>query len=65
MDGTPCYCLMKTIAGEFITDGSLSFRGILGTVIVKVLQNLLINLGFTDVYNLSGGYKEYKTEIIF
>ncbi len=25
-------------------------------------QNLLINLGFTTVYNLSGGYKEYKTE---
>lgn len=28
-------------------------------------QNLLINLGFTDVYNLSGGYKEYKTETTF
>jgi len=27
-------------------------------------QNLLINLGFRDVYNLSGGYKEYKTETI-
>jgi NADPH-dependent 2,4-dienoyl-CoA reductase/sulfur reductase-like enzyme/rhodanese-related sulfurtransferase len=25
-------------------------------------QNLLINLGFTNVYNLSGGYKEYKQE---
>jgi len=25
-------------------------------------QNLLINLGFSDVYNLSGGYKEYKAE---
>lgn len=25
-------------------------------------QNLLINLGFNDVYNLSGGYKEYKIE---
>lgn len=25
-------------------------------------QNLLINLGFTNVYNLSGGYKEYKFE---
>ena len=25
-------------------------------------QNLLINLGFTTVYNLSGGYKEYKVE---
>lgn len=25
-------------------------------------QNLLINLGFTNVYNLSGGYKEYKVE---
>jgi len=24
-------------------------------------QNLLINLGFTNVYNLSGGYKHYKT----
>jgi rhodanese-related sulfurtransferase len=28
-------------------------------------QNVLINLGFTDVYNLSGGYKEYKTETTF
>lgn len=27
-------------------------------------QNLLLNLGFTTVYNLSGGYKEYKTEKI-
>jgi NADPH-dependent 2,4-dienoyl-CoA reductase/sulfur reductase-like enzyme/rhodanese-related sulfurtransferase len=26
-------------------------------------QNLLINLGFTNVYNLSGGYKEYKLEV--
>lgn len=25
-------------------------------------QNLLINLGFMNVYNLSGGYKEYKLE---
>ncbi|MBP2661002.1 MAG: hypothetical protein H6Q69_4034, partial [Firmicutes bacterium] len=22
-----------------------------------------INLGFTNVYNLSGGYKEYKVEV--
>ena len=26
-------------------------------------QNLLINLGVKEVYNLSGGYKEYKNEI--
>lgn len=25
-------------------------------------QNLLINLGFTEVYNLSGGYKNYKMQ---
>jgi pyruvate/2-oxoglutarate dehydrogenase complex dihydrolipoamide dehydrogenase (E3) component/rhodanese-related sulfurtransferase len=25
-------------------------------------QNVLINLGFSEVYNLSGGYKEYKVE---
>ena len=25
-------------------------------------QNMLINLGFTKVYNLSGGYKEFKME---
>lgn len=26
-------------------------------------QNLLLNMGFKDVYNISGGYSQYKTEL--
>ncbi len=28
----------------------------------NAVQNILLNLGFKDVYNLSGGYKQYRVE---
>jgi NADPH-dependent 2,4-dienoyl-CoA reductase/sulfur reductase-like enzyme/rhodanese-related sulfurtransferase len=52
---------LREKAGQFSKDESIMVhcnKGITG----NAAQNILINLGFTDVYNLSGGYKEYKIE---
>lgn len=52
---------LKEKAGQFSKDKSIVVhcnKGVTG----NAAQNVLINLGFSDVYNLSGGYKEYKIE---
>ncbi|GMA99541.1 FAD-dependent oxidoreductase [Pelosinus sp. IPA-1] len=52
---------LKEKAVEFSKDESIVVhcnKGVTG----NAAQNVLINLGFTNVYNLSGGYKEYKLE---
>lgn len=49
---------------QFLQDESIVVhcnKGVTG----NAAQNLLINLGFSDVYNLSGGYQEYKAETSF
>jgi len=50
-------------SGLFAKDQSIVVhcnKGVTG----NAAQNVLINLGFSNVYNLSGGYKEYKVETI-
>ena len=52
---------LREKAGKLSKDESIVVhcnKGVTG----NAAQNLLINLGFTNVYNLSGGYKEYKRE---
>jgi NADPH-dependent 2,4-dienoyl-CoA reductase/sulfur reductase-like enzyme/rhodanese-related sulfurtransferase len=52
---------LRDKADEFSKDDSIVVhcnKGVTG----NAAQNVLINLGFTHVYNLSGGYKEYKLE---
>jgi rhodanese-related sulfurtransferase len=52
---------LREKADEFSKDESIVVhcnKGVTG----NAAQNVLINLGFTNVYNLSGGYKEYKLE---
>ena len=63
MDGTPCYRPMgstanKTgrIAGDVITGGSLSFRGILGTGIVKIFNLTCGQTGYTEREAKKAGY---------
>ena len=63
MDGTPCYRPMgstanKTgrIAGDVITGGNLSFRGILGTGIVKVFNLTCGQTGYTEQEAKKAGY---------
>ncbi|MBP2659440.1 MAG: CoA-disulfide reductase [Firmicutes bacterium] len=56
------FAVLKEKANEFSKDESIVVhcnKGVTG----NAAQNLLINLGFTNVYNLSGGYKEYKVEV--
>lgn len=52
---------LREKTSEFPKDESIVVhcnKGVTG----NAAQNLLMNLGFTTVYNLSGGYKEYKME---
>lgn len=52
---------LRERAGEFAKEDSIVVhcnKGVTG----NAAQNVLINLGFMNVYNLSGGYKEYKQE---
>lgn len=63
IDGTPCYRPMgstanKTgrIAGDVITGGDLSFRGILGTGIVKVFDLTCGQTGYTEKEAKKAGY---------
>lgn len=63
IDGAPCYRPMgstanKTgrIAGDVITGGSLSFRGILGTGIVKVFDLTCGQTGYTEKEAKNAGY---------
>ena len=63
IDGTPCYRPMgstanKTgrIAGDSITGGNLSFRGILGTGIVKVFNLTCGQTGYTEKEAKTAGY---------
>jgi NADPH-dependent 2,4-dienoyl-CoA reductase/sulfur reductase-like enzyme/rhodanese-related sulfurtransferase len=55
---------LREKSGQLLKDQSIVVhcnKGVTG----NAAQNVLINLGFSDVYNLSGGYKEYKTETTF
>ena len=63
MDGAPCYRPMGStsnkmgrIAGDVITGGNLSFRGILGTGIVKVLNLTCGQTGYTEKEAIKAGY---------
>lgn len=63
MDGTPCYRPMGStankmgrIAGDVITGGNLSFRGILGTGIVKVFTLTCGQTGYTEKEARRAGY---------
>ncbi len=52
---------LREQSGSFSKEESIVVhcnKGVTG----NAAQNLLINLGFSDVYNLSGGYREYKVE---
>jgi NADPH-dependent 2,4-dienoyl-CoA reductase/sulfur reductase-like enzyme/rhodanese-related sulfurtransferase len=52
---------LREKAGKLSKDESIVVhcnKGVTG----NAAQNVLINLGFTNIYNLSGGYKEYKIE---
>lgn len=52
---------LREKAGQFSKDQSLVVhcnKGVTG----NAAQNVLINLGYRDVYNLSGGYQEYIIE---
>ena len=54
---------LKGKSGQFSKDESIVVhcnKGVTG----NAAQNVLINLGFSDVYNLSGGYKEYNLETV-
>lgn len=63
LDGTPCYRPMgstanKTgrIAGDVITGGDLTFKGILGTGIVKIFDLTCGQTGYTEKEAKEAGY---------